>query len=144
MGKRGFTLVEIMIVVGLVAGLITLAVPNILRSRVVANESAALGNLKAINNACQLYHVNEETYPSSLADMAEPAASPPYLDNTIASGRKQSYQFNYSLVDNDHFTVNANPTSTGLLKGKYFYLDESGIIKFSSSGPAGPDDEVVK
>jgi len=144
MKTKAFTLVEVMIVVAIVAALITIAVPNILRSRVIANEGAALGNLKAINNGCQLYHVNQETYPSSLSDMAEPNSNPPYIETALASGRKQSYEFNYTLVDTDHFTINANPVSSGMLKGRYFYMDESGIITASVSGPAGPGDDIVR
>ncbi len=140
--KRAFTLVEIMIVVSLVIILVLLSAPNILRSRVIANEGTALGNLKAINNACQLYHMNQEKYPDSLGILDDP--NPPYLDSTLASGEKQSYQFVYNLVSNDQFSVNANPTSTGLLKGRYFYMDESGIIRSKSGGPAGPDDEIVR
>lgn len=139
--RRAFTLVEIMIVVGIVIILITLAVPNILRSRVIANEGATLANLKAINNACQLYHINQEKYPDSLDVLAN--ANPPYLDSTLASGKKQSYEFIYTLVSDDHFTVNANPTYTGLLKGRYFYMDETGIIRANSTGPAGPNDEII-
>lgn len=139
----GFTLIEIMIVVAIVIVLLTLAVPNILRSRVIANEGAALGNLRAINNGCQLYHINEEKYPESLSALAQ--TDPPYLDPNLASGEKQGYNFTYSrVVDNDHFTVNANPISTGLLEGRYFYLDESGIIRFRSDTPAGPSDESIR
>ncbi len=142
MMKRGFTLVEIMIVVAIVAILITLAVPGLLRSKVIANETAALGNLRTINNACQLYHNNEEKYPASLDVLAQ--TQPPYLDSILASGQKQSYQFIYTLVSNDQFTVNANPTSLGLLRGRYFYLDESGVIRFKNDGPAGPNDEIYR
>jgi prepilin-type N-terminal cleavage/methylation domain-containing protein len=140
----GFTLIEIMIVVALVVALITIATPNLLRSRVVANEGAAVGNLRSINNGAQLYHINQEAYPGALSDMVAPSSDPPYIDSTLSSGRKQSYEFRYSLVDADHFTVNANPTTTGLLKGKYFYMDESGIIRYNASGPAGPGDEIVQ
>jgi len=140
--RKAFTLVEIMIVVSLVVILAMLAAPGILRSRVIANEGAALGNLKAINNACQLYHMNQDKYPDSLVTLSD--ATPPYLDATLASGEKQSYRFVYVFVSNDSFTVNANSTSTGLLKGRYFYLNESGVVRASSSGPAGPGDEVVK
>lgn len=141
---RGFTLAEIMIVVAIVIVLVTLAAPNILRSRVVANEGVAIANLKTANNACQLYHINQENYPASLSDLAEPNSDPAYLDSALASGKKQGYEFIYQLVSDDSFTINANPLSTGLLKGRYFYTDESGIIRADSNEPAGPEDEIVK
>lgn len=132
-------MVEIMIVVAIVIVLVTLAIPNILSSRRVANEGAAIANLRTINNACQLYSINKETFPETLE-----AISPDYLDSDMASGRKQGYEFVYVLIDPDHFTVNANPVSTGLLKGKYYFMDESGVIRWNASGPAGAGDEIVK
>lgn len=140
--RHGFTLVEIMIVIAIVITLITIGVPNILRSRVTANEAAAIGNLKALNNALQMYHINNENYASGLSDLA--SGDTPYLEPSLASGRKQGYQFNYTLIDPDHFTINADSTNTGLLRGRYFYMDESGSIHFNRSSQAGPTDEVVK
>jgi type II secretory pathway pseudopilin PulG len=139
----GFTLVEIMIVVAIVIILVSLATPNILRSRVNANEGAAIANLRSINSACQLYHIDREAYPGSLSDLIEPNSSPAYIDPTLASGRKQGYEFIYSLFNDDHFTVNANPTTRGLLQGRYFYMDETGIIRAKSGDPAGHDDEII-
>jgi len=139
----GFTLIEIMIVLGIIIVLLTIAVPNLLRSRVIANETAALTNCRSISNACQLYHINQEAYPGSLEDLVEPKSNPPYIDALLASGRKQGYEYLYKSADADHFTLNANPTTSGLLKGRYFYLDESGIIRGKADGPAGADDEVV-
>ncbi len=142
MRQGGFTLVEILIIVALVIILATMAAPNILRSRVNANEGTAVGNLRSINNACQLYHLNQDQYPEALADLSN--TTPPYLDSTLASGEKQSYKFVYKLVSSDQFTVNANPISTGLLRGKYFYMDETGVIRYNSTGPADSGDEIVK
>ena len=139
----GFTLAEIMIILAIIIVLLTIALPNFLRSRIIANETAALANCRSINNACQLYHINQETYPASLSDFVEPASDPPYIDSALASGRKQGYEFVYNLVDSGHFTLNANPTTSGLLKGRYFYMDESGIIRAKSDGQAGPNDEIV-
>lgn len=144
MKNRGFTLVEIMLVVGLVVILLTLAMPSILRSRIVANESAAIANLKTVENACQLYHIAKQTYPPELTELTSPASEPPYIDPVLAQGRKQGYQFVYSLVDPDHFTLNANPTTTGLLKGRYFYVDESGSVRANPDSLAGASDEAVK
>jgi len=140
--RGGFTLVEIMIVIAIVIVLITFGVPNILRSRVIANEAAAVGNLKALNNALQMYHINNEFFPAGLEDLAN--STPPYIEPTLASGTKQGYEYVYNLAESDHFTVNANPTNTGLLKGKYFYMDESGSIHYNPSAVAGPEDEIFK
>lgn len=140
--KRAFTLMEIMIVIAIVIVVITFVIPNILRSRVVANEGAALANLRTLSNSCQTYHMNEQSYPENLLILSN--ANPPYIDNVLGSGTKQGYQFIYESADSDHFSVHANPIHTGLLKGRYFYLDESGTIRFRNESPAGPDDEIVK
>lgn len=42
------------------------------------------------------------------------------------------------------FTLHANPIHTGLLKGRYFYMDEMGIIRAKNDGPAGAEDEIVR
>lgn len=139
----GFTLIEIMIIVAIVAIILAIAAPGVLRSRVIANETAALSNCRSINNACQLYHINKETYPDSLSALVEPASNPPYIDSALAAGRKQGYEYVYNMVDNDHFTLNANPTSTGFLRGRYFYMDEAGIIRAKIDGAAGPQDVIV-
>ncbi len=141
--RSGFTLVEIMIVVAIVMTILAIAGPSFLRSRVIANEGAALSNCRSINNACQLFHLNRDTYPSSLSDLIEPESNPPYIDPGLASGTKQGYHFDFNLVDADHFTLNANPTSSGLLRGRYFYMDESGVIHGNSGSSAGPNDEII-
>ncbi len=141
--KSGFTLVEIMVAVAIIMVLLTIAVPGFLRLRVIANENTALANCRAISSACQLYHVNKETYPGSLSSMIEPESNPPYIDTILATGRKQGYEFIYNLTDADHFILNANPLSAGLLKGRYFYMDETGIIRAKADGPAGPNDKIV-
>lgn len=139
--RRGFTLIEIMIVVAIVIVLVSIAVPGILRSRVVANEGAAIASLRTLNNACQTYHMDQQKFPDSLITLS--TANPPYIDNVLGSGVKQGYQFIYESADDDHFTVRANPTHTGLLKGRYFYLDDSGSIRERNDSQAGPDDEIV-
>lgn len=134
-------MIEIIIVVAIVIVLTTIAVPGILRSRVVANEGAAIANLRALNNACQAYHMNEQRYPDSLQTLAN--VNPPYIDNVLGAGTKEGYQFNYESSDQSHFIVHANPAHTGLLRGRYFYLDEGGTIRTKNDGEAGPDDPIV-
>ncbi len=139
--KRAFTLVEIMVVILIVSILVALAIPNILRSRVAANEGAAIANLRTLSTACQAYHIDQQVYPVSLETLS--TANPPYIDNVLGAGSKQGYNFIYESSDGDHFTINANPAHAGLLKGRYFYLDESGSIRTRSDQPAGPEDEII-
>ncbi|HTY45813.1 MAG TPA: prepilin-type N-terminal cleavage/methylation domain-containing protein [Patescibacteria group bacterium] len=139
--NRGFTLIEIMIVVAVVLIILAIAVPSFLRSRVVANESAALANCRTISNATQLYTINRDTYPSRLPDLIEPASSPPYIDPELASGKKQGYQYTYNLVNADHFTLTANPTT--VVKGRYFYMDETGVVHANANRQANINDPIV-
>jgi prepilin-type N-terminal cleavage/methylation domain-containing protein len=139
--RRAFTLVEIMVVILILTVLIAISVPNILRSRVVANEGVAMANLKTLGTACQAYHIDQQAYPDSLQILA--TTKPVYIDNVFGSGKKQGYEFIYESSDPDHFSVHANPIHTGLLKGRYFYTDEGGTIRSRSDGPAGPDDQII-
>lgn len=116
--KRAFTLIEIMVVISIVIILVGITLPNILRSRVITNECLTIANLQILNRACQSYHMDWGSYPDSL--LALSTASPPYIDGALGSSHKQSYDFVYVRVDSDHFTVKANSTHTGLLKGRYF------------------------
>jgi type IV pilus assembly protein PilA len=139
--SRGFTLIEIMIVIAVVLIVLAIAAPSFLRSRIVANESMALSNCRTINNACQLYTINHDAYPAGLSDLIEPTSNPPYIDPALAVGQKQGYQYTYTLVNADHFTLTAS--STTVMKGRYFYMDETGVIHANASRRAGPNDPIV-
>ena len=90
--KRAFTLIEIMLVVAVLIVLIGLAVPNILRSWVIAYEAIAIANLKMLSSACQTYYTNNKEYPSALTDLILPVSNPSYIDSALAGGQKQKYQ----------------------------------------------------
>lgn len=136
--KRGFTLVEIMIVVSILVILAALAIPNILRSQMTARESLALTNLKRISESCQIYFTRAESYPAALMDLS--GEVPPYLDATLASGTKDGYNFVYTQTA-DGFTLQANVIAGGL--GKYFYTDETTVIRFHVDAPAGSGDPII-
>lgn len=139
--KKGFTLIEIVIVVSVVIVLTLLAIPNILRSRSVANEGAAMANLKILSDACQLYHANNGIFPESLNDLTTPISTPAYIDPLLAGGHKQGYAFTYARRGTG-FSINANPES--LLRGRYYYIDETGVMKANPDQEAGAGDEAVR
>ncbi|MCU0652549.1 MAG: type II secretion system GspH family protein [Candidatus Omnitrophica bacterium] len=136
--QRGFTLVEIITVVAIILVLIAIAVPRLMQSRVFANEAATMANMKTIWKACQLYYTDKNNFPETLTDLN--TTDPPYLEAELASGTKQNYRYSYS-ISSTGITLNAEPT--GILKGRYFYLDEEGSIHANASQAAGPNDEVI-
>ena len=144
--KRGFTLVEIMIVVAIVMTLATLVISSVLRARHNANEMAAVAASKTIAVACQTYYANAfpHTYPAVLSDLISPQSDPPYIDSVLASGTKQGYSFTYTLIDPESFTLNAYPVVSGKTGTRHFFVNESGIIKANSSGQASSADPAVE
>ena len=126
--KKGFTLVEIMIVVAIIALLAAIAIPNLLRARLNANESAAIAALQTISTAEQSYRASNPRY-GTLAELGN--SSPPYIDSVLASGNKQGYSFSLSAFS-DTFTCVARPQTYGKTGVRSFYVDESGVIRYST------------
>ena len=64
--ERGFTLIEIMIVVAIIALLAAIAIPNVLRGRTTANEAAAVGNMRALISSAEMARSVNQNYPSGI------------------------------------------------------------------------------
>lgn len=140
--QRGFTLVEIMIVIAVIIVIGAMAIPGLMRSRLNANEAAAIAALKAISAASVTYRTTHTTYPGNLSDLYDPSASPQYIDSTLASGTKQGYAFTVS-GNEDGFNASANPTKPNITGSRYFFLDGNGVIRSSTSGTAGISDPAI-
>ena len=139
MTKRGFTLVEIMIVVAIIALLAAIAIPNLLRARLNANEAATVEALKTASGAASSYaSVNQAGYPPSFALMtAAGGTTPPYLDNTfvdptIRNGYLMAYTAQGAADTNGNFPngfyIFATPNTIGVTGGRDFYVDQAGVV----------------
>ncbi len=136
MKPRGFTLVEILIVMVIIALLATVAIPNFMRSRHNANETAAVVSMRTLTSALESYRGAQTpfSYPPGLNAMN--ASNPAYIDSVLASGTKQGYNFTYTLVGVNQFTLTAVPMVSGITGTRTFYVDQTGVIRVSALGTA--------
>jgi len=148
--QRGFSLIELLIVVSIILIIAAIAIPNLISARMAANESSSVASLRTLQTACETYsNYYGVGYPAALANMG-PAAVPSstsadLIDSNLASGTKSGYSFVYTPGAPDvngfisSYTINANPlsSSTGT---RYFYVDQSAVLTYAYGAPASITD----
>ena len=156
LAKRGFTLVEIMIVVAIIALLAAIAIPNVLRGRTTANESAAIGNLRALVSSLEMYQSVNNVYPNTGGNwnavmyngtnQPEPDFGPPSfshaMDNSacpaaVGNSCTQGYRYNYVSASGTTYTIAGTPNDIGTTGTRSFYVDSSGVIRHCLSAAGG-------
>ncbi|MBU1112269.1 MAG: type II secretion system GspH family protein [Candidatus Omnitrophica bacterium] len=126
--SESFTLIEVMIVVAIIAVLASLAIPNLLRSRMFAQEVIAANSLRIICTAQIQWRATNSEY-ATLGQLAE--ARPAYIDASLASGSRQSY--NFKVFSNGSFDFYATAEPSNLGQAKSYYIDEDGFLCRSQS-----------
>ena len=131
--KNGFTVIEMMTVIAVIGVLAALAIPNVLRMRLRANEAAAETALGGIKSAMAAYHLEKDTYPSDLSQLAPGSDVPVNIEETVASGLELGYRFQVASADRDTYRVTATPEDPIVAGAHIFVLTESGVIEDEGS-----------
>jgi prepilin-type N-terminal cleavage/methylation domain-containing protein len=139
MKKSGFTLIELMIVVAIIAIIAAIAIPNLLRSRLQSNESAAISNLRAVVGAEVAYHGANYQYTGAFDDLT--TATPPFLTGNWGVA-KQGYTFALA-GGGTNFTCTAAPEEVGVTGNKGFFTDASGVVRWNAGGAATAADNPI-
>jgi prepilin-type N-terminal cleavage/methylation domain-containing protein len=146
--RKGFSLIELLIVVTIILIIAAIAIPNLMRSKIQANETAAVSTLKTLTESSLLYSNSYGGFPHALSDMGPgsggPAtsASADLIDSILAGGAKSGYRFNYAVVASDpsgnviSYTITATPLVPGSSGQRSFFTDQSGTIRSTANGTA--------
>lgn len=143
--QKGFSLIELLIVVAIILIISAIAIPNYLRSRMQANEASAVGSVRMINTAAVTYASTyvANGYPANLADLGgvnpcvATATGACLVDNTLAAGTKSGYSFVWigdGATPSVAYTLNATPLVVGSSGQRMFCTDQAGVIRFDPSG----------
>jgi type IV pilus assembly protein PilA len=150
--QKGFSLIELLIVVAIILIIAAIAIPNLLRARIAANEASAASGIRTINTAEISYFSNYQTYAPTLTELgpggpavACPGAVPAtscLIDGVLASNGnpantgKSGYSYTGAGTATT-YNVRSNPLTVNVTGVRGFCSVEDAVVRFVQTAPTG-------
>jgi type IV pilus assembly protein PilA len=142
--QLGFSLIELLIVVAIILIIAAIAAPNLLKSKMAANETSGVASMRTLNTATITYvsQCPAVGYPASLADLGPGPSGcvggANILDNIlgVAAPTKSGYNFTYAATSagggfNDAYTLHGDPVTRGTTGQRSFFTNQTGVIRYN-------------
>ena len=147
LGYFGIAIIPIVLIIA------AIAIPNVLRLRVAANEANAIHELWRVESARGSYYARYKHFPLTLQSLGPPADGGPVssdaaglINGRLVSGSERGYVFRYEANPNfakDKFTLNADPVSDGATGIRHFFVDQNGLVRYELNRPATSESKLI-
>ena len=127
--EKGFSLVELLVVVIIIAIVAAIAIPNLLASRRAANEASAISSLRTIHSAQATYQATigaNVNYAPNIGALS--ATDVDLIDDTLGGGSKSGYGFAVVGTTAQVYCAEAHPTTLGTTGDRSFAVSQQGVI----------------
>jgi prepilin-type N-terminal cleavage/methylation domain-containing protein len=125
--QKGFSLVELLVVVIIIAIVAAIAIPNLLASRRAANEASAISSLRTIHSAEASYQATtgQNTGYATLAALGTGGL----IDGTLSAGTKSGYAFVLDAATSQVYCATAKASTKGTTGVRSFAVNQTGVIQ---------------